>query len=437
MTDVDRSTSTTLTIRGDRVLPGGVNSNVRLLAPKVYFARGAGARLWDVDGREYVDYLLGQGPAFLGHAHPAVTRAVTDAVRRGMVFGAQHALEVEAVEKMLAMLGWADMARLGLSGTEAVHAALRLARAATGRRRVLRFTGQYHGWLDTALMGPTADGWGPGSLGQPAAYLADWDLAPFNDIDAVRRIFAEHEGEIAAVILEPMMCNSGAILPAPGFLRKLREQCDATGTVLVFDEVITGFRLAPGGAAQRFGVTPDLAVYGKALAGGWPVSAIAGRRELMELFAGPVNHSGTFNGSVMAAAAVSATMDQLAADPPYERIAAHGSALMAALRELGADHGLPLHVQGLPMAFHASFAGADGSADQQPTASYEALHRLDLAGYARFARQLAAHGVWVAGRGIWYTSAAHGDRELTDARERVDAALREYTRGPVTGESVR
>lgn len=423
MTDAaDESANTTADLRSRalRVLPGGVSSNVRLSAPRIFFERGRGARLWDVEGREYVDYLLGQGPAFLGHSHPAVTAAVQQAVDKGMIYGAQHRLEVEAIEKLLAVAGWADMARLGLSGTEAVHAAVRLARAATGRRRVLRFTGQYHGWLDTVLMHFDADGKGvPASAGQPPDYLADWLLAPFNDTDAVAAIFAAEADDIAAIVLEPMMCNSGAILPQAGFLELLRERCTATGAVLIFDEVITGFRVALGGAVERFGVTPDLAVYGKALGGGWPVSAIAGTAELMELIGtGAVNHSGTFNASVMAAAAVSATMDVLKDDPPYDRIDAHGAALMAGLRELGAEHSVPLHLQGLPAAFHLSFGGDSDATD------YEGLRRFDLDRYARFAHRLADFGVWVAERGIWYTSAAHGDDELTDALARVDDALR-------------
>jgi glutamate-1-semialdehyde 2,1-aminomutase len=380
-----------LAMRAAAVLPGGVSSNVRLSAPRTFFERGRGARLWDVDGNEYVDYLLGQGPAFLGHAHPQINAAVTKAVSRGMVFGAQHVLEVEAVEKLLTAIGWADMARLGVSGTEAVHAALRLSRAATGRRRVIGFAGQYHGWLDTVLMAHGPDGARPGSAGQPAEYLADWLITPFNDVAALERQFAAHPGQIAAVILEPMMCNSGAIPPRPGFLERLRELCTANGTVLIFDEVVTGFRLAFGGAAQRFGVTPDLAIYGKALAGGWPVAAIAGRRDLLEQFGtGRVNHSGTFNASVMAAAAVSATMDVLTQEPPYAIIEAHGRALIDGLRELGNRHMVGLNVQGLPAAFHVSFRrDLSGSGE---AADHAGVQALDLARYARFSRTLIRHG---------------------------------------------
>ncbi|MFI9550910.1 aspartate aminotransferase family protein [Nonomuraea endophytica] len=408
-----------LPARAERVIPGGVSSNVRLGAPRVFFQRGEGARLWDLDGREYVDYLLGQGPAFLGHAHPRVSAAVAEAARSGMVFGAQHPLEVEAAERFVAATGWPDTVRFGVSGTESVQAALRLARAATGRQRIVRFAGHYHGWLDNVLMDFANGGHGPASAGQPAGALADWLVVPFNDTEALTALFDRHGAEIAAVICEPMMCNAGAIPPRPGFLDLVRELTHRAGAVLVFDEVITGFRLALGGAARHFGVTPDLAVYGKALAGGWPVSAVAGRGDLMARFGtGEVNHSGTFNASVMAAAAIVATLDTLTSAPPYARIEDHGRRLMAGLAELGRRHGVPLRVQGLPVAFHVSFG------PPRPVHDLAGLHALDLARYARFARTLAAHGVWVAGRGIWYVSAAHGEAELTDVLDRVDQALK-------------
>jgi glutamate-1-semialdehyde 2,1-aminomutase len=406
--------------RAGQVIPGGVSSNVRLAAPRVFFARGAGPRLWDVDGREYIDYLLGQGPAFLGHGRKEVVDAVAEATGHGMVFGAQHAAEVEAAERVVAALGWPDQVRFGVSGTESVQAALRLARAATGRRRVVRFAGSYHGWIDNVLMSFDGSGLAPGpaSVGQPADALADWLVSPFNDADAFAALMARHGDEIAAVIVEPMMCNFGAIPGEAEFLRALRRDTATHGSVLIFDEVITGFRLARGGAAERFGVTPDLAVYGKALAGGWPVSALAGRRDLMELFGtGEVNHSGTFNASVMAAAAVNATLTLLADDPPYDRIDDHGRRLMAELVDLGRNHGVPLRAQGLPAAFHVSFG------PPEPVRDLAGLAALDLGRYARFAHVLADNGVWVAPRGIWFVSAAHTDAERIEVVERVDRAL--------------
>lgn len=428
MTSGQKTTDTASWIaRAERVIPGGVSSNVRLTAPRRFFTRGSGARLWDVEGREYVDYLLGQGPAFLGHAHPAVTKAVADATASGMVYGAQHPLEVLAAERFLQAVTWADQVRFGVSGTESDQAALRLARAATGRRRVLRFAGTYHGWLDNVLI-DYRNGTAPASAGQPEDALGDWIVIPYNDPAALRAAFAEHADQIAAVIAEPVMCNNGVIAPIDGFLQLLRDACTSAGTVLIFDEVITGFRLALGGAAEYYGVTPDLAVYGKALAGGWPVSALAGRRELMSRFAtGGVNHSGTFNASVMAAAAVVATLDVLVTHPPYARIRAHGSALMTNLIALGDKHGIRLRVQGLPAAFHVGIA-TDPTDNNEPITDYAGLARLNLDRYAELASLFAKQGLWVAGRGVWYVSAAHTDDDAHDALAAVDTVLADVSR---------
>ncbi len=405
--------------RAAKVLPGGVSSNVRLPVNTTVFARGEGPRLYDLEGKDFIDYLLGQGPAFMGHGHPVVNEAVAKAVTGGMVYGAQSTVEIEATEKFLAAIGWAEMARFGVSGGESDHGALRLARGATGRRLVIRFAGLYHGWYDSVLMAWDGNTGGVASKGQYADQLADWIVLPYNDIEAVKATFAERGDEIAAVILEPMVCNSGALVPVPGFLEGLRQLCTDNGSVLIFDEVITGFRLARGGATQRFGVVPDLAVYGKALAGGWPVSAMAGKAELMELLGtGEINHSGTFNASVMASAAVGATMDWLEANDPYPALEAWGTRLMDGLAEVGKELGANLHIQGLPMAFHVSFADSDAPAIDNLT-----LNSMDLARYARFATDLAEAGIWVAARGIWYVSITHGEAELDETLSRFRTAL--------------
>jgi glutamate-1-semialdehyde 2,1-aminomutase len=401
-----------------RLTPGGVHSNVRLERADVFFARGEGAWLWDVDGNDYVDYLLGQGPNFLGHAPQVVSDAVAKACGRGMVYGGQHELEVEAGRSFLSAVAWADMVRFGLSGTEMVQAALRLARAVTGRTKFIRFEGHYHGWLDNVLLAPQADGTpGPASAGQLASHLDDCVILPWNDADVLAQAMEAHAGDIAAVITEPLMCNSGAVPPRQGYLQRMRELCDEHDAVLIFDEVITGFRLAFGGAAERFGVVPDLATYGKAMAGGWPVAALAGGGEFMERFADDVSHAGTFNASVMACAAVASTIEELRSNPPYGRVEAHGEEVMAGIRRLAKEHEVPLRAQGLGMAFHVSFGPAD------PVHDFRGLQLLDLQRYSKLAGRLADHGVWVAGRGIWYVSATHGERELTAVLERLEAAL--------------
>jgi glutamate-1-semialdehyde 2,1-aminomutase len=416
--------------RALRLIPGGVDSNVRLDGPQVFIDRGAGAWLWDVDGNDYVDYLLGQGPAFLGHAPAGVLEAVAEASARGSVYGAQNVLELEAAERVMAALGWAEMVRFGVTGTEMVQTALRVARAATGRRRFVRFEGHYHGWLDNVLVGLTQDGVGTASAGQLTDALDECLALPWNDAAALERLLDEHAADVAAVIMEPIMFNTGSLLPRPGYLEAVRALCDRHGIVLVFDEVISGFRVALGGAAERTGVTPDLAVYGKALAAGWPVAAIAGRAELLEpLGTGRVNHSGTFNGNVIGCAATIAALDALRDDPPYERLERLGGRLMEGLRRLGAEHGLALNVQGVGMAFNASLDG--------PAVAHDAREHLsrDLAGYRRLAAALVEAGVWVAGRGIWYLSAAHDDAEVDAALERAEGVFRraEEVLGRTTG----
>jgi glutamate-1-semialdehyde 2,1-aminomutase len=410
--------------RAARRIPGGVNSNVRLDAPNTFFTRGEGPRIYDLEGRDYIDYLLGQGPAFLGHAHPAVVGAVQQAITTGMVYAAQNTFEVEAAELVCEAVGWADMVRFNMTGTEAVQAALRLARAVTGKRRVVRFEGQYHGWLDNVLIkfepGPAQ----AASAGQLPEALEATIVVPWNDLEALRATLDEHGHDVAAVITEPMMLNQGAIEPEPGYLQGMKELTAKAGALLIFDEVITGFRLALGGAAERFGVAPDLAIYGKAIAGSFPVSAIAGKAETMRRFGtGEVNHSGTFNACVMAAAAVIASIKTLRAENPYERVAAFGERLMAGMRDVAVEAGVPLRVAGPGIAFHASFLKPDAPADLEVT-DLRVLKTLDLERYRKFARALADAGIWVAGRGIWYVSAAHGERELDETLSRFRIAIR-------------
>ncbi|AYY13255.1 aminotransferase class III-fold pyridoxal phosphate-dependent enzyme [Actinobacteria bacterium YIM 96077] len=416
MSLLTRTRSAELAERAREITPGGVHSNVRLAGPSVFFERGEGAWLYDEDGNDYIDYLLGQGPIFLGHAPRQVTDAVAREMRRGSVFAGQHTLENRAGELFLESVDWAEKVRFGVTGTETDQAALRLARAATGRTRFVRFAGTYHGWLDNVLI-TTVDGVPrPASAGQLSRHLDDSYVLPYNDTAALETLL-DQDDDIAAVIVEPVLCNSGAILPVEGYLHRLRELCDQHGVVLIFDEVITGFRLALGGAAEYFGVTPDLAVYGKAMAGGWPVSALAGSATLMDLFADGVTHAGTFNSSVPACAAVVSTLTLLREDPPYGRVHAHGTKLMDSIRELAVQHDLPLRVQGLPVAFHVSFGSPGSILDHAGLASF------DLDRYAAFSHTLADHGIWVAPRGIWYVSAAHGDVELSATLERLDAAL--------------
>lgn len=400
--------------------PGGVHSNVRLSGSRDFIKCARGAWLYSVDGQDYVDYLLGQGPNFLGHAPKHVVDAVFDACRDGVIFGGQHELEVRAAELVCEATGWAEMIRFSMTGTEAVQAALRLARASTGRTKIIRFEGHYHGWLDNVLISQRDGKWGTASAGQLARHLEDFFLLPWNDADQLADALEQHGEQVAAVIMEPIMINAGVIEPLPGYLETVRKLASKHGCVLIFDEVISGFRVGPAGGAGRYGVQPDLATYGKALAGGFPVAALAGRADLMTRFGtGEVNHSGTFNSSVMATAAVTATLTSLVEDPPYDRIAEHGNAVMAGLREIGVAHDVPLRVSGLPPAFHVSFGDAE-------VRDYRSLQQLDLARYETLASVLVEHGIWVTGRGVWYVSASHGQRELETALTRFDKALTQW-----------
>lgn len=400
--------------------PGGVHSNVRLDGPDVVLARATGARLYSVDGVEYVDHLLGQGPALYGHAPEFLTSAVNEASRDGLIFGGQSELEVRAAELVCEALGWAEMVRFALTGTEAVQAAFRLARAVTGRTHIIRFEGHYHGWLDNVLIADRDGAWEAASAGQVASHLDDFTVLPWNDADALATVLQRDGDRIAAVIMEPLMINSGVIEPETGYLERVRRMCSRHGVVLIFDEVISGFRVGAGGAARRYGVTPDLALYGKALGGGYPVSALAGRADLLNrIGTGEVNHSGTFNAWAPGMAAVIATLEHVRDEPPYTSIMAHGGKLMDGIREIGESFGEPLRVEGLPVAFHVSFGDVE-------VTDYRSLHQLDLKRYASLASVLVEHGVWVARRGVWFVSEAHGSAELDDALTRFEVAFRDW-----------
>jgi len=349
--------------RARRVMPGGVSSNIRLLeqpAPPV-LARAHGAILEDVDGRTYIDYMCGMGPIILGHGDPAVTRAITEAVGRGLVFAGTHPLEIEVAERISAAVPSMEVMRFCSSGSEAVHAAIRIARAATGRWKVARFEGHYHGWFDTIYIGDQPDAERPvaravpGTRGQPQAALQDVIVLPWNDPEALGAAMHMYRGQLAAVILEPILCNTGVISPKPGFVEAIRAWADRDGTVVIFDEVITGFRVALGGAQSLLGIRPDLTTFGKAVANGFPLSVVGGRRELMaHVASGAVLHGGTYNGNLPAMAAARATLDQLAADggAVYRQITDTGRALMDGLRRAAAEADVPVLVQGLGPVFH-------------------------------------------------------------------------------------
>ena len=424
MTHPDRlrryAASTAAYAEAQQALAAGVSSNFRLGMDPVplFFDHGAGAHLWDVDGNDYVDYVLGMGPGILGHAPPEVLAEVREAVGRGQLFGGQTRAELELAERFQAMVPCAERVRFGSSGTEMDQAAIRLARAATGRQVILKFEGHYHGWLDPLLtsVAPPLELAGPPdaplphlpSSGQAANSVENVTILQWNDGDGVRALLTGPDRDrIAGVIMEPILCNTSVIPPEPGFLETVRELTAANGTVLIFDEVITGFRVGPGGAQRRLGITPDLAVFAKAMASGYPIAALAGRRDLMELTGKAVLHGGTYNANVVSIAAANATLAVLEAggDELFARIERAGQRLMDGLRAAARAAGSNLMVQGFGSVFNTTFGGG-------PVRTYREYIATDLACQRRFLVGLQDRGVRVTGRGTWFLSSAHTDADV-------------------------
>lgn len=420
--------------RAKRVLPGGVSSNFRLGAAPfpMFFERAQGSRIWDVDGNEYLDYVLGMGPVILGHAHPKVNEAVEGALARGQLFAGQHNLELELAEEVCDVIPCADMVRFSSSGSEVVQAAIRLARAFSGRNRIVKFEGHYHGWFDNVFVSVHPDGQRMGNATSPARVVGSGGqdlkasssvlVLPWNNPDVFRHVVGRRRTEIAAVIMEPIMGNTSMILPNLGYLEAVHDLCSENEIVLIFDEVITGFRVSLGGAQQLLGVTPDMACFAKALGNGYPISCLAGRRDLMELLAtNQVVHGGTFNSNITSCAAGLATLRTLRENSQgiYSRLNELGSRLIRGLRELANELGCPLHVQGLPMAFHTTFT------DQGEISDYRSHCRCDLDMERQFVCELLKQRIRITTRGTWFLSAAHTEEDvevtLKAARKALEA----------------
>lgn len=407
--------------RARRVIAGGVNSNVRLTAvPRpLFFSHGEGPRITDVDGNTYIDYVLGQGPLIHGHSHPELLKAATEGMQRGMMFAAQHDLEIELAERICARVPTADLVRFGSSGSEVIQAAFRIARAHTGRSKIVKFEGHYHGWFDNVLVSvaPPLDQAGPReapravptSKGQNDAALEDLIVLPWNDPELLEQTLRARAHEIAAVITEPIMCNVGCILPQPGYLEKLRALCDELGIVWILDEVITGFRVAPGGAQEYLDLRPDLCTFGKAMAGGFPIACLAGRREFMELLMAGVNHSGTYNANILVVAASIACLDLLSREDgaAYRNLFRLGGRLRDGIAAIAEEQGVPIQVQGPGPMFHVAFADA-------PLTDYRAATKQDTPRYHRLTAALMDRGVRPLERGLWYVSTSHTDREIDE-----------------------
>jgi glutamate-1-semialdehyde 2,1-aminomutase len=387
-----------------RIIPGGAGSSARTVKfgwkpYPPFVASGSGSRVTDADGNEYVDYLLGLGPMILGHRHPKVTEAVTRAITEiGTCPGLPYELEIEAAQKVADAVPGIEMVRFSNSGSEVVGSAVRLARAYTDRRIIIRFEGHYHGWQDTVYWSNHVDPAeaGPQDAPRPVAagpgvpleLKATLIVLTWNDPDSFRRVMAERGHEVAAVITEAAVFNTGCILPEPGYLELLRAETRKAGALLIFDEVITGFRFCRGGAQEWFGVTPDLTTLAKGLGGGFPVAALGGSREVMGMIAdGRYSHSGTYNANVVACAAVNATMDLLAEPGLYERQRAKGDRLADGLRSLAEDAGIPVRVDGLGTVFQLWFS-------EHPIRNWrEAEKYADVDRFTRWYQEMFMRGV--------------------------------------------
>jgi glutamate-1-semialdehyde 2,1-aminomutase len=417
--------------RAEKILPGGVNSPVRAfrgVGGEPVFVRSAlGAWLEAEDGRRYIDYIGGYGPHILGHRHPAIVAALEEALGRGTAFGAPTLAEVEIAETIAAALPSVEMVRLVCSGTEATMSALRLARAATGRNRFVKFVGCYHGHADPFLIaaGSGAATIGvPSSPGVPAAVVADTLLAPYNDLEAVERLFAGDPDGIAAVIVEPVAGNMNLVPPVPGFLEGLRALCDRHGAILIFDEVMTGFRVAWGGAQNVLDVRPDLTTLGKVIGGGLPLAAYCGRRDLMSRIApaGPVYQAGTLSGNPLAVAAGRAALHELGQDDPcpYDLLEKTGARLQEGIEEAGRRHGVPCRVERRGSMLGLFFTSA-------PVRQLEDVHATDRPRFTRVFHGLLDRGIHLppSPYEAMFLSTAHGEPEIEATLAAFDAAFAE------------
>ena len=416
--------------RAEESLAGGVSSPFRRRSPvPLFFRDGSGCRLEDVDGNRYIDYGLGWGPLILGHRHPALLGTLRAQVERPFHYGAQHELEARLSERVQRLVPCAERVAFTSSGSEAVQLALRLSRAFTGRKLVVKFEGHYHGWMDSILASyhPALEELGaverprtaPGTRGQLLSALDDLLVCAWNRTDLVNGLFQQHGDEIAAVIMEPVLCNSGCLLPKEDYLQSVQEICARHGSLFIFDEVITGFRVALGGAQELYGIMPDLCTLGKAIGGGLPFSAVAGRQAIMEQLMDGVAFGGTYNGNPLSVAAADATLAQLEQDggAPLAHARVMGEKLMEGLGALAADRPYPVKITGLGTAFSVHFTEEDDLLDYRDTL------RDDTDRLGRFVMEALKEGIYLLPDGRWYVSAVHEEEDIAETLEKMAPAF--------------
>ncbi len=424
---MDTSRSANLFGRSQAVIPGGVNSPVRSFRAvgggPLFIRRGQGSRVWDEDDNEFIDYVQSWGPLILGHAHPEVVEALSEALAKGLTFGAPTEGELELAEIITNALPSVEMVRLVSSGTEAAMSAVRAARAYTGRDKIIKFAGCYHGHADGLLVEAGSGGATysvPNSAGVPAAYAGETLVARYNDLASVERLFDAHRGGVAAVILEPVAGNVGVIPPADGFLEGLRALTRREGALLIFDEVITGFRVAYGGAQTLYGVTPDLTCLGKIIGGGLPVGAYGGRREVMEVVAplGSMYQAGTLSGNPLAVTAGIATLRALERPGVYEGLESLSSRLVEGIAAAAAETHLPLVVNRVGSMMSAFFNDA-------PVVDADSAMTSDRVRYAAYFRRMLESGVYLAPSAFEaaFVSTAHTEADVDYTIEAAARAL--------------
>ena len=414
-----------------KYIPGGVNSPVRAFksvgdTPR-FIAKAKGSHIWDVDGNEYIDYVCSWGPMILGHAHPKVVEAVKSQAEKGTSYGAPTELEVELAKMIVELVPSVEKVRMVNSGTEATMSAIRLARGYTGRNKVIKFEGGYHGHVDALLVkagsGLTTFGV-PTSPGIPEDFAKHTITVPFNDIDALKRVIDEVGHDVAAVIMEPVMANAGLIIPEPGFLEAVRELTAEKGIVLIFDEVITGFRLSLGGAQEYFGVTPDLSCFGKIIGGGLPVGAFGGKAEIMDHLApeGPVYQAGTLSGNPLAMAAGIATLKELQKPGVYQELRSKTEKLSEGLKEAAKAAGIydKLHFKQIESISIVYFTPKE-------VKNYQDALTSNTQAYAAFFRKMLQQGVYLAPSQfeVAFMSTAHTQEDIEKTVKAAEVAFKE------------
>ena len=410
--------------RAKELVAGGVSSQIRINEPAetpLFFTHAKGSKMWDADGNEYIDYIQGMGPNLFGHAPDFINKQVSEDMEKGYVFAAQFEQELEVAEMVLDMIPMEDATvRFASSGTEIDQLLFRTMRGFTGRPKILKFEGHYHGWMDSVnwSVHPPLDQAGPEDSPVPVGESEGMDqgtaeglvICQWNDVDLLEKAFADHGSEIAGVIMEPVLANTNCIVPSTEFLDALQRLCKENGSLLAFDEVITGFRIARGGAQEYLGVIPDLATYAKSMAGGFPIAMIAGRRDVMDLIGdGTVYHGGSFNSNVMSISATYASLKyiQEQGDAFYADLNGKGLRLMEGLRDVAKSLESDLHVQGIGSVFAISF-----TTKQEITNWRDHARNCDDAKYARFASEMLKHGVRLSSNGRIHLSSAHTDEDI-------------------------